>query len=244
MSIEVIPLSIKKEIDQGYNLVDFILSAKPKFQDGDVLILSQKIISKQEGRVIYLPLVIPSILAVGIGSEYDRDPKLVEVILSESKRIVRMENGILVVETKNNFVCANAGIDESNVGNGFVTLLPKDPDKSARTLREEIFKKTGKKIAVLISDTFGRPFRMGQTDCAIGVSGMDSILDYQGKKDTYGKTLRITAIAIIDELCAAAELVKGKTLKNPAAIVRNYKFEPNEGTIKTLLRPDKEDLFK
>jgi len=244
MTLEVIPLSIKREIGADDKLVDIILSSKPKFEDGDILVLSQKIVSKQEGRIVNKSLVIPSILALGIGSEYEKDPKLIEIILSETKRIVRMGHGILIVETKNGLICANAGVDESNVNNGYATLLPSNPDKSARNLRDEIFKKTKKNVAVLISDTFGRPFRMGQTDCAIGVSGIDSIIDFQGKKDTFGKILRITAIAIADELCSASELVKGKTLQNPAAIIRNYKFTANEGTMKSLLRPDDEDLFR
>jgi coenzyme F420-0:L-glutamate ligase/coenzyme F420-1:gamma-L-glutamate ligase len=155
-----------------------------------------------------------------------------------------MENGIIIVETNHGLVCANAGIDESNVTKGFATLLPKDPDKSALNLQKQILEKTGKHIAVLISDTFGRPFRMGQTDCAIGVAGINSIVDYEGKKDTFGKTLRITAIAIVDELCSAAELVMGKTLRCPAAIIRNYKYDSSEGHLSSLLRPDSEDLFK
>jgi coenzyme F420-0:L-glutamate ligase/coenzyme F420-1:gamma-L-glutamate ligase len=242
MTIEVIPIQLNSEIEIGEKLAD--LFSKTKLQDGDVLVISQKIISKQEGRIVNLATVIPSLLAQGIGSEYNKDPKLLEVILSESKRIVRMENGIIIVETKNGFICANAGVDESNVPNGFATLLPLDPDKSAKNLREEITKKSGKNIAVLISDTFGRPFRMGQTDCAIGVSGIDSILDYEGKKDTFGKTLRVTAIAIADELCSAAELVMGKTLGVPAAIIRNYKFTSSEDTAKSLIRPKEEDLFR
>jgi coenzyme F420-0:L-glutamate ligase/coenzyme F420-1:gamma-L-glutamate ligase len=242
MTIEVIPIQLNREIEIGEKLAD--LFSKTKLQDGDVLVISQKIISKQEGRIVNLATVIPSLLAQGIGSEYNKDPKLLEVILSESKRIVRMENGIIIVETKNGFICANAGVDESNVPNGFATLLPLDPDKSAKNLREEITKKSGKNIVVLISDTFGRPFRMGQTDCAIGVSGIDSILDYEGKKDTFGKTLRVTAIAIADELCSAAELVMGKTLGVPAAIIRNYKFTSSEDTAKSLIRPKEEDLFR
>jgi len=244
MTIEVIPLQTNKQIQIGDNLTNLVTSSKEKFQDGDILVLSQKVVSKQEGRIVNLATVIPSALAVGIGTEYDKDPKLIEVILSESKRIVRMENGIIIVETKNGFICANAGVDESNVDEGYATLLPSDSDKSAKNLQKEILKKTGKKIAVLISDTFGRPFRMGQTDCAIGVAGMDSIIDYEGKKDTHGKLLRVTAIAIADELCAASELVKGKLLQSPAAIIRNYKFTEKEGTVKSLLRPDEEDLFR
>ena len=244
MSLEIIPVQIKREIERGDKLVDLLLSSKFKIQDGDIVVISQKIISKQEGRIVNLSSVIPSILSVGIGSEYDKDPKLVEVILSESKRILRMENGILIVETNNGFVCANAGVDESNVPDGYAILLPKDPDLSATKIHKEILDKTGINVAVLISDTFGRPFRIGQTDCAIGVAGMDSILDYQGKKDDFGKTLRITAIAVADEICSAAELVMGKTLRCPIAILRNYKFSNSEGTVKTMLRPDAEDLFR
>lgn len=242
MTIEIIPIHLKREIEIGEKLVDLLL--KTKFQDGDILVVTQKIISKQEGRIVDLSTVIPSILAQGIGSEYKKDPQLLEVILSESKRIVRMENGIIIVETKNGFICANAGVDESNVPNGFVTLLPLDPDKSAQNLREEILKKSGKSIAVLISDTFGRPFRLGQTDCAIGVSGIDSILSYVGKKDTFGKLLRVTEMAIADEICSASELVMGKTTGCPAAIIRNYKFTPSNDSAKSLIRPKDEDLFR
>ena len=242
MALEVIPIHLNREVGVGDKLVDLL--SKTKFEDGDILVVSQKIISKQEGRIVNLDTVIPSLLAQGIGSEYDKDPKLLEVILSETKRIVRMENGIIIVETKNGFICANAGVDESNVPNRFATLLPTDPDKSAQKLREELSKKSGKNIAVLISDTFGRPFRMGQTDCAIGISGINAILDYEGKKDTFGKTLRVTAIAIADELCSASELVMGKSLECPAAIIRNYKFSPSNDSVKSLIRSKEEDLFR
>ena len=242
MTVEVIPIHIRREIEPGTKLANLL--SKAKFEDGDILVVSQKIISKQEGRIVNLSTVIPSLLAQGIASEYEKDPKLLEVILSESKRIVRMENGIIIVETKNGFICANAGVDESNVPNGLATLLPLDPDKSAQKLREEISKQSGKNIAVLISDTFGRPLRMGQTDSAIGVSGINSIIDYEGKKDTFGKTLRVTAIAIADEICSAAELVMGKSLGNPAAIIRNYKFTSSEDSAKSLIRSKEEDLFR
>ncbi len=243
MTLEIIPIKIKKEIDSQDNLVN-LLSSNIKLQDGDILVVSQKIISKKEGRIVNLSSVIPSLLSVGIGSEYGKDPKLIEVILSESKRIVRMENSILIVETLAGFVCANAGVDESNVSNGYVTLLPKNSDESASKLQQLILEKKKKNVAVLISDTFGRPFRLGQTDIALGISGIDAIIDYQGRKDSFGKTLRVTAIAIADELCSAAELVMGKTRNCPAAIIRNFKFNSTEGSIKKLLRPDNEDLFK
>lgn len=243
MTLEIIPVNFKKEIQPGDKLADLI-SSKIKLQDGDILVISQKIISKQEGRIVNLSLVIPSILAVGLASEYQKNPQIVETILSETKRIVRMENGILISETKHGFICANAGVDESNVEEGYATLLPEDPDKSAKNLQEQIQNKTGKKIVVLISDTFGRPFRMGQTNCAVGISGIEPIIDYAGTKDDFDRVLRVTAIAIADELCAASELVMGKTLRCPVAIVRNYNFDQKSSTVQKLIRPKEQDLFR
>jgi len=243
MNLEIISVKIKQEIGQDDDISKLFLSNfTPK--DGDIVVVTQKIISKQEGRVVDLSAIIPSTLSVGIASEYDKDPKLVQTILSETKRIVRMENGILIVETNNGIICANAGVDESNVEDGCVTLLPLDPDKSAESLRKKIQEKSGKKVAVLISDTFGRPFRLGQTDNAIGVSGLDSLLDYEGKKDTFGKVLRVTSIAIADEICAATELVKGKILQCAIAVLRNFQFHSGNGSAKNLLRPNNEDLFR
>ncbi len=243
MTLEIIPVNFKKEIQPGDKLADLI-SSKIKLQDGDILVISQKIISKQEGRIVNLSLVIPSILAVGLASEYQKNPQVVETILSETKRIVRMENGILISETKHGFICANAGVDESNVEEGYATLLPEDPDKSAKNLQEQIQNKTGKKIVVLISDTFGRPFRMGQTNCAVGISGIEPIIDYAGTKDDFDRVLRVTAIAIADELCAASELVMGKTLRCPVAIIRNYNFDQKSSTVQKLIRPKEQDLFR
>ena len=245
MTLEIIPIHIKNDIQPTDDLVQLLLSSsKTSLENGDVLVLSQKIISKHEGRVVNLDSVISSELSIGIASAYDKDPKLVQVILSESERIVRMEHGVIIVETKHGFICANAGIDESNVENGYATLLPKDSDKSAEQIRLKILQQTGKKIAVIISDTFGRPFRMGQTDHAIGVSGIDTILHYEGTPDTFGKILRVTATAVVDELCSAAELVMGKTKKRPAAIIRNFEFKENTGNIRSIIRSDEEDLFK
>ena len=187
-SLQVIPVSIDHDVQPGENIAVLILaSSKLAINDGDVIVISQKIISKQESRTVNLNMVIPSELATGIASEYQKDPKLVEVILSESNRIVRMNNGVLITESYHGFICANAGVDESNVEKGYATLLPKDPDKSASNIRKKIFDMTGKKVAVLISDTFGRPFRLGQTDHAIGVSGMESILSYEENKIHLGK---------------------------------------------------------
>ena len=243
MSLQVIPIKIQKEIESGDNLVDLILESF-EINDGDVLVFSQKIISKNEGRILSLSSVNPSLLADGIASSYGKDPRLVELILSESKRIVRMENGVIIVETKHGFVCANAGIDESNVKDGYATLLPDDPDKSANLLKDRIKQKTGKDVAIIISDTFGRPFRLGQTDVAIGIAGLEPILDYNGKPDTFGKIMQVTAIAVADEICSTSELVMGKVQKCPIAVIRNYNFSSSTAKIQEMLRSDHDDLFR
>ena len=246
MSLEVIPIKIDKEIEQNDDISELILSSisKPEINDNDILIVTQKIISKQEGRTVQLSTVIPSLLATGIGSEYGKDPRVVQKILDESKRIVRLNNGVIISETIHGFMCANAGVDESNIKQGYVTLLPKDANASAQKLRESIKKKTGKNVAVIISDTFGRPFRMGQTNCAIGLTGISAIADYIGTKDTFGRILHVTEIAIVDEICSASELVMGKSLNIPITIVRNYKFNDSKSDIKYLLRSKDEDLFR
>ena len=243
MALEIIPIKTQKEIGVDVDLVDLILESS-EINDSDVLVFSQKIVSKNEGRMLSLSSVNPSLLANGIASSYGKDPRLVELVLSESERIVRMENGIIIVETKHGFVCANAGIDESNVQDGYATLLPKDPDKSASLLKERIEQKTGKNIAVIISDTFGRPFRLGQTDVAIGIAGLEPILDYNGKPDTFGKIMQVTAIAVADEICSASELVMGKVEKCPIVIVRNYNFNSSNARIQKLLRSEHDDLFR
>ena len=245
MSLEIVPVKIDSEIEQNDDIIELLLSStsKPEIKDNDIIIVTQKIISKQEGRTAQLSAIKPSLLATGIGSEYGKDHRVVQKILDESKRIVRLNNGVIISETTQGFVCANAGVDESNVKQGYVTLLPKDPNASAQKLREDIKKKTGKNVAVIISDTFGRPFRMGQTNCAIGLSGISAISNYIGKKDTFGRILHVTEIAIVDELCSASELVMGKSLNTPIAIIRNYKFN-GSSNIKDLLRPKSEDLFR
>jgi coenzyme F420-0:L-glutamate ligase/coenzyme F420-1:gamma-L-glutamate ligase len=243
MVLEIIPIKIQREIGIDANFVDLILESS-EINDGDILVFSQKIVSKNEGCMLSLSSVNPSLLANGIASSYGKDPRLIELILSESERIVRMENGIIIVKTKHGFVCANAGIDESNVQDGYATLLPKDPDKSAILLKERIEQKTGKNISVIISDTFGRPFRLGQTDVAIGIAGLEPILDYNGKPDTFGKIMRVTAIAVADEICSASELVMGKVEKCPIVIVRNYNYDFSNVKIQKLLRSEHDDLFR
>lgn len=246
MTIQIIPIQIDKDIQEHDDIVNLILSSpsKPEIQDGDILVITQKIISKQEGSIVNLSQVTPSLLATGIASEYKKDPRIIQLILDQTKRIVRMNDGVIIVETPHGFVCANAGVDESNVKDGHVTILPKNSDESAKKIQQEIQKKTGKNVAVIISDTFGRPFREGQTNCAIGISGISSITDYVGTKDTFGKILHVTAIAIADEICSAAELVMGKSLQTPIAIVRNYKISNSEGSVNDLLRKRSTDLFR
>ena len=243
MTLEIIPVKIKEEIEPNTDILDLILESTV-INDYDILIFSQKIISKNEGRIIDLSSVNPSLLASGIANSYGKDPRLVELILSESKRIVRMQDGVIIVESNHGFVCANAGIDESNVRDGYVTMLPIDPDQSADKLRKQIEQRTKKNTAVIISDTFGRPFRLGQANIAIGIAGMEPIIDYKGKPDTFGKTLQVTAIAIADELCSASELVMGKVQNCPVAIVRNFKFDFSDAKIQKIIRPKTEDMFR
>lgn len=257
--LEIIPVCLDGEVTCNTSINDLAtqIVSKKGVRDGDVVIVSQKVISKQQKDcLVKLDSVKPSLLAVGIAAEYQKDPRIVELILSQTRRIVRMGNKIIIVKTHHGFVCANAGVDESNVDLGYATLLPANPDESAYRLRLALQNTAKASIAVLISDTFGRPFRMGQTDSAIGVSGIDCIRDYSGDVDMKGRELRVSAAAVVDELCAAADLVKQKTSGCPIAIIRNFEFQMktldimynndddrgNTG-IRTLLRPDNQDLF-
>ena len=241
--MQILPILIDKEITIDDDLSKLIINSTD-IHDDDIIIIAQKIISKHEGRVVELSSVKPSLLAEGISSQYKKNPHIVELILSESKRIIRMKNGLIIVETNHGFICANAGIDESNVVDGFATLLPLNSDKSAELIRTKILNQTGKNVAIIISDTFGRPFRMGQTNCAIGISGLNPILDYSGTLDSFNRILRVTAIATADELSAAAELVMEKTKKCPVSIIRDYSYDFKDGSINDLIRPENQDLFK
>ena len=240
--MQVIPVHIPREIEPSDDLPELI-AAHASLRDGDVVVVAQKIVSKQEGRTVCLSSVSPSLLSEGIAMQYQKDPRLVELILSESRRIVRMRDGIIIVETHSGLVCANAGIDQSNVKPGHVTLLPEDSDVSARRIRAGIMERTGMCVAVIVSDTLGRPFRMGQTNCAIGISGINPILDYAGTLDSFGSVLRVTAIAVSDEIASAAELVMAKSTGCPVVVVRDYTFDPAEGGIDMMIRPHADDLF-
>ena len=241
--MQIIPIEIQKEIEPGDDVSDLILGSA-EIQDGDILVVAQKIISKQENRLVDISTISPSLLSEGIAGQYNKDPRLVELVLSETKRIIRMGAGVLIVETNHGFICANAGVDESNVRDGYATLLPLNSDISANTLRQKIQTSSGIDVPVIISDTFGRPFRMGQTNCALGISGLNPILDYAGSLDSFKKILRVTAIAIADELSSAAELVMEKTANCPVVIIRDYEYEKEERPIEDLIRPENEDLFR
>jgi coenzyme F420-0:L-glutamate ligase/coenzyme F420-1:gamma-L-glutamate ligase len=213
--------------------------------DDDVLVVAQKIVSKAEGRMVCLDQVRPSERASELGRDLDKEPELVEVILGESRRIIRTGGRALIVETHHGFICANAGVDQSNVGLRQVALLPLDPDRSARAIRADIARRIRKNPAVIISDSFGRPWRLGTVDVAIGVAGMEVIKDERGLEDRYGYRLKAAVAAVADELAAAAELVMGKRDAVPVVVVRGYEIEKKEeGSVKELLRPEAEDLFR
>ena len=249
--MEVIGISGIPEVRPGDALGPMIAAAASgagvPIEAGDVVVVTQKIVSKAEGRLVDLEDVTPSPFAVQLSAESERDPRLVELVLRESRSIVRADTarGILIAETKHGFVCANAGIDSSNVpGDNVVSLLPEDPDGSAREIRAGIASAGGVDVAVIVSDTFGRPWREGHVDFAIGVAGMDPFIDYRGTEDAHGSILHVTTIALADELAASAEVVMGKALGIPAAIVRGVRYRPGEGGSATLLRDRSTDLFR
>ncbi|MCP8308854.1 MAG: coenzyme F420-0:L-glutamate ligase [archaeon] len=251
MSLEIKIIGIKgiPEVKPGDDLANLIIDTIQrqgiKIMGRDAIVVTHKIVSKAEGRIIDLKKINPSDFALKISKRRKKDPRMVEVILREAKRIVRMERGVIIAETRHGFICANSGVDKSNVkGEDIVSLLPIDPDKSARQIRDEIKRRLNADVAVIISDTFGRPWREGQTNIAIGVAGLEPILDYRGKKDSYGYTLKVTAIAIADELASAAELVMGKVGMVPITIIRGYQYIEGEGSIKSLIRPRSKDLFR
>jgi coenzyme F420-0:L-glutamate ligase/coenzyme F420-1:gamma-L-glutamate ligase len=213
-------------------------------EPGDIVVVSQKAVSKAEGRLVRLAEVTPSAFAAEVGDALKKDPRLVEVILRESRRIVRMDRGILITETRHGQICANAGVDQSNVGLGWVSLLPEDPDASARALLERFRALTGAELAVIVADTFGRPWREGLQNVAIGVAGMRPIQSYLGVADPHGYTLQATVLAVADELASAAELVMGKLDAIPVAVVRGYPFLAGAGSARELLRDPNLDLFR
>ncbi len=213
-------------------------------EDGDALIVTQRIVSKAEGRVRPLDEFEPSAFARDYAERLDKDPRLVEVVLRESTRIVRQVGGVLITQTRHGFICANAGVDGSNVGGqDLVSLLPVDPDASCRRIRDAARERLGVEIAVVMTDTFGRPWREGHTNIAIGVAGMRPMRSYVGMPDMDGRVLRVTTICVADELAGAAELVMGKLDGIPVAIVRGFQYDRGEGSAAELVRARESDLF-
>ena len=247
--ITITPLTEIPLIKEGDNLAKMIIqSARAQgveLGDGDIVVVTQKIVSKSEGHVISLDGIKPSPFAKWVALKTDREPRYVEAILRETNRFVKMKYRHIITETKHGFVCANAGIDRSNIeGEETISLLPKDPDDSARRLRAEIKKLTGKEVVIIITDTWGRPWRLGQVNFAIGVAGMTPFRDHRGETDMFGYTLRVTNIAIADELASAAELVMAKSDRIPVVVIKGCRYSVGEGSAKDLIRPPKDDLFK
>ena len=249
MTLQVFGVPGLPEIVPGSDLAAMILTAAAEagtpLADGDVVVVTSKIVSKAEGRLVELADVEPSPFAVEWSRTWDKDPAVTELVLRESKRIVRQLGPILITETHHGFVCANSGIDQSSSGaHGRVVLLPVDPDASAHTIRAGL-RSGGVDAAVIISDTFGRAWREGQTDIAIGVAGIEPILSYIGQVDPHGHEFKVQAICTADELTGAAELVKGNVSRVPVAVVRGFAFEMNdEATIAPVLRDQTRDLFR
>ncbi|MBI1874666.1 MAG: coenzyme F420-0:L-glutamate ligase [Acidobacteria bacterium] len=247
-SLQIIGLRGLPDVSPGDNLVSLIADGVRResvdVNDGDVFVVTQKIVSKASGRMVRLADVEPSAIAEDWASRVEKDPRLIEVILRESARIVRMDRGIIVAETKHGFVCANAGVDGSNVPGGYVTLLPEHPDDDACKIREGLTATLGSRVAVLICDTFGRPWRLGQVNVAIGISGLKPLADYRGSRDASGVFLQSTMIAVADELASAAELVMGKLHRVPVAIIKGVVDHEGEGAAHDLIRPGHEDMFR
>jgi len=249
--VQVIGIEDMPIIKTGDNIAKLVCTAAEKqgspIQDGDVLVVTHVVVSRAEGRVVNLDKVVPSEFAKTIAEQYKKDPALVEVVLCESKSIRRMGDGKLITETKHGFVCANSGIDKSNVPEERkVALLPEDPDHSAEEIRREIRRLTGCDVAVIVSDTHGRPLREGEINIAIGVAGISPIKDRRGEKDLFGYVLRVKRTAIADELASAAEFVIGQADEGiPVAIIRGYDYPKSEDAKATdLVRPKEQDLFR
>ena len=251
--IEAVAIDGLGEIVPGDDLPAMIAAALASaadvlpLRDDDVLVVTQKVVSKAEGAIVDLATIEPRPEVVDYARRFDRDPRQVELVLREAKRVVRMENGLVITETPHGFVCANGGIDASNVGprsGDIVTLLPRDPDASAERIRAAVRERLGHDLPVIVSDSFGRPWRFGIVDVAIGVSGLLPLDDLRGTPDADGRVMKSTVRAVADEIASAGELVLGKTARRPIALVRGATFRRGEGHIKDLVMPAEMDLFR
>jgi coenzyme F420-0:L-glutamate ligase / coenzyme F420-1:gamma-L-glutamate ligase len=249
VTLEIIPVHGLPEIRPGDDLVGLLLvaldRANERLRDGDVVVVAQKVVSKTEGRVVRLADVTPGERALAMAEESGKDPRQLEVVLSETKEIVRWERGVLISETRHGFICANAGVDRSNAGApDTVVLLPIDPDVSAARIRDEIAERAHATVAVVITDTFGRAWREGHTNVAIGIAGLAPLKRYIGQRDPAGYELRVTEIAVADEIAAGSELVMGKLDRCPVAIMRGLPFDVSTETAQEYVRPAARDLFR
>lgn len=247
--LRIIPVPVSAEILPKDSLARILLDALRRHQlvlrKGDVLVVKHKIVSKAEGRLVPLDSVKTTAASRAWGRRYKVDARVIELALRESKSLIRRRNGVLITETHHGFICANSGIDVSNVDGGkHALLLPKDPDRSARKLHAELRKMTGLSIPIIVSDSFGRPWREGLTEAAIGVAGMKAIHDYRGRCDPHGYSLRVTLDAVADELACAAGLLSSKLTRTPFVIIRGFSYQPGRGSSRSLLRPAKQDLFR
>jgi coenzyme F420-0:L-glutamate ligase/coenzyme F420-1:gamma-L-glutamate ligase len=247
--VRVIGLRGMSEVQPGSDLaravLDGVAASGLRLQDGDILVVTHKIVSKAEGRLVDLRTIEPSALATSLAERYGKDARHVEVVLRESARIVRMDRGIIISQTEHGFVCANAGVDASNVaGEEVVCLLPRDPDASARALCDALRRETGARLATIITDSFGRPWRNGIVNVAIGVAGLAPLADYRGLPDDHGRVMKVSMLAVADELASAAELVMGKVARCPVAIVRGYAYQQREGNAAELVMDPAADLFR
>lgn len=247
--LRLIPIRLADEIHPGDALADKLLAAlrprRLRFQSGDILVVKHKIVSKVEGRIVDLAAIQPSLESIAWAKQYALDARVIELALRESRAVIRRKNGVLITETHHGFLCANSGVDVSNVdGGSHALLLPEDPDRSAANLRRAIKKRTGLAIPVIITDSFGRPWREGLTEFAIGIAGMKALRDDRGRRDSHGYKLKASVEAVADELACAAGLVCGKLNRAPACIVRGFRYEPGSGGVKELLRPAATDLFR
>jgi len=251
--VEALALEGIPEIHAGDDLAAIVVEALERTpgalpaREADVLVVTQKIVSKAEGATVDLTTIEPRPEAVAFAKRWDRDARQVEVVLREARRVVRMDNGVVITETPHGFICANGGVDASNVGAGsgsIVTLLPVDPDASAARIRDAVRVATGIDVPVIVSDSFGRPWRWGIVDVAIGVSGLEPLEDLRGTPDHDGRVMRSTVRAVADELASAAELAFGKVGGRPVAIVRGAEFRRGEATIRDALMPAEFDLFR
>jgi coenzyme F420-0:L-glutamate ligase/coenzyme F420-1:gamma-L-glutamate ligase len=237
---------VREGDDLGAMIVRAAEESGSGIEEGDVVVVSQVVVSKAEGRVVPLSELESSDAALSLAARTGKDPRHVEAVLRESVEVVRVRGEVIITETRHGFVCANSGVDLSNVGEGMVSLLPVDPDLSARRIRERIRELTGKDVAVIVSDSHGRPFRRGAVNVAIGSSGIEPVLDLRGRPDLYGRVLRSKQICVVDELASAAELVMGNADEGiPVAVIRGYGYRRSElGVRAAVVRPREEDLFR